>query len=250
MTKSAPPNSLRLEHLQAVTTSAYNNWTLNATGTCQYLTARRVPNLSYATATTLNNEAPAMGDTTASMASRWADQTGTTQDPKLVVEHTARQQSAPIAPTSLLARDNPIPRSVTDTSSRILRNLQRSRRWRPSATITASRFLPHSPSPPSTGTPAPPPWQRPPQGNSSPDIILCWIRPRLLHRTTGASHFPMMTAPLAYGLPLTATFFLAQPVTEGAIQDITFAYDANGNITHITDSRDTDAVERSHLHLR
>ena len=39
----------------------------------------------------------------------------------------------------------------------------------------------------------------------------------------------------------TATFSLAELVTPNAIQDITFSYGANGNVTRIVDLSDTDA---------
>ena len=93
------------------TTSAYSDFVLNSTG-LGWVSKSSVTKLGLRHQDDIDNTQPSTGRQYAGM--RFADQTGTTEDPKLVVVHESN--AAPSAPTSLLTEGQSNPTEVVDTT--------------------------------------------------------------------------------------------------------------------------------------
>ena len=231
----------------SVTLNAYNNWVLNATGTST-INGAGISKFVLRHGNDIVNSEPSATGYNGINGITWADYTGTTQDPKLVVEHT-HINFAPIAPISLQTEGQTNPAAVTDATpefSAIYKD--------PDAGDQATWYrLQVSTNPSFTTTH----WDSGTTtmatttvGNRSPDIS--YAGSALASSTAYYWRIAFSDDDGATGIfsTSTATFSLSPEVTEGAIQNITFSYDANGNITQITDSADTDAWRSRRLHLR
>ena len=164
-----------------------------------------------------------------------ADTSGTTQDPKLVVEHSHSNQ-APTAPTSLLTEDESDPTNLVDSTPEFsaIYNDPNSSDYSlplPLQVSTSSSFATvywdSGTTSMATTT----------QGSRSPD--LSYAGPALLPGTTYYWRIAFSDAVGADGAwsIATSTFSLMS-----SIQNISFAYDPNGNLTSISDVAATDAL--------
>ncbi len=99
--------------LANITTSAYNDWVLNSTGTSTINTTGNTF-LGTIWKWDFDDNFPYSWESDNTyLNSYFADHTGTTQDPKLVVEHSLAS-NGPTAPTSLLTETQTDPTEVTD----------------------------------------------------------------------------------------------------------------------------------------
>src|SRR3989344_4566684 len=97
--------------------SDYNDFTLNSSGLAQIsktgISKFGMREASYDVA----NTQPTWGSGQEfSVSGRFADKAGTSEDPKLVVTHSAPQNSAPSASTSLQTEGQTNPTNITDTT--------------------------------------------------------------------------------------------------------------------------------------
>jgi len=97
-------------------TAAYNNWTLNATGEGA-IAKTGITKLGTRGENDRADSEPTVDatDRMSGATGYFADETGTTKDPKLVVVHGAGN-SAPIAPTSLQTESQTNPTNITDST--------------------------------------------------------------------------------------------------------------------------------------
>ena len=111
--------------LGSMTTSAYNDWTLNATGRGWIarsgetkpsgFVSSGITALGFREGHDIEDTGPLNSNTSNSMFSSQADVTGTTQDPKLVVVHSP-SNVAPSEPTDMLTEGVANPVNVTDNT--------------------------------------------------------------------------------------------------------------------------------------
>ena len=186
----------------SVTLNTYNNWALNATGTAT-INGFGVTKFVLRHGNDIVNSEPSSTGYNGINGITWADQTGTTQDPKLVVEHTDNGNDAPTPPTSLLVEGESNPEYVSDSTpefSAIYNDLDAG----DSATHYRTpgfniKLLCLS----AIGTPAPPRWgprRRVIGAPIFPTAVRLWLNNR---RTTGASNLATMMEQQVLGrLPL------------------------------------------------
>lgn len=222
--------------------STYNDISLSATGLTE-ISKTGVSRFGIRAYADLSDTAPAGtgGEGSASQVYiLMSEQSGTTVDPKLVVEHHAN--SAPYAPISLLAEGATNPTGITDPTpefSAIYKDPDTSDtatayrvQVSTSSTFTSTSWDSGTTTMATTS-----------QGSRSPDIT--YAGSALTPATTYYWRIAFSDSGLATGLwsTTTATFTYTPPACAGAvaIQDISYTYDANGNIITLTDCSATAA---------
>lgn len=233
-------------------TSGYNNFSLNSNG----LAAVNKIGISKFSLrlgldfneTSSHDSPPGSADNYLSMYA--SDQSGTANDPKLVVEHTAAPNSTSTPPTNLLAEGQTNPPNITDPTpefSAIYND--------PDATDSAMNYkiqvatsssftsLKWDSGKTALGVPTA-------QGSRIADIS--YAGSALASSTTYYWRIKFWDVADAEGewSTATSTFALASsytppPAQTGGIQNISFTYDAVGNITLLTESATSTGLYRS-----
>jgi RHS repeat-associated protein len=216
--------------LASVTLNAYNDLTVNATGRSWISTTGKT-RLGLITGLDLSNTAPTGLNGIQNIG--FSEISGTTQDPKLVVSYLPN--NAPSAPAVLLTEGTTNPISVTDSTpefSAIYNDADTSdvsdKYQIQVATVSsfASTYWDSATSTMATTS----------QGSRSPD--LSYAGSGLASSTTyyWRIRFIDSWGNLGAWSTTTSTFILAPAAGPSVLQNISFTYDAMGNITQITDN--------------
>lgn len=224
-------------------TSGYNNFTLNATGTAN-IVGTTTSWYGLRSSADFDNQAPSWDSNKDSrIMGYFADQSGTTNDPKLVVEHT---NSAPAAPTALQTEGQTNPTGIADTTPEFsaiyedTNNNDQATHYRLQVS-TDSSFATTTWDTTKTALAA-----TTTEGSRSEDIS--YAGSTLTPDTTYYWRIKFWDDSDVEGAwsTATSTFSLTSlEITAGALQDLNFTYDSLGNIILYLDVSDTDTARRT-----